>query len=157
MDQKTGPDASLLDALRGGAALKLRADDAADLAVMSALLQDAVAPLGDLAPVPADQAFIGMFNRYCWERPEGGARTLCALTIGHVARARLRGVDRARPTRLLNLLALRVAEPDDRPAALELTFAQGAAIRLEVEKIALRLEDVGEDWPTRFRPAHGAG
>ena len=151
--EKTGPDASLLDSLREGDSLRLRAEDAEDLAVISSLLQDAVAPLGDLRPLPKDKRFAAVFNRYRWETP--GERALCALVIEKVARVRLKGVDPKQPKRLLNLLAIRLAEPEGgAAAALDLTFSEDAAIRLDLDGLAMTLEDVGESYPTRFIPEH---
>ena len=50
-----------------GAALKLRAEDAEDLAVISACLQDALVPVRDLAYVPEDRTFLLVANRFRWE------------------------------------------------------------------------------------------
>jgi hypothetical protein len=35
-----------------------------------------------------------------------------------------------------------------------LVFAGGAQIRIETDAIACRIEDIGEPWPTRWRPTH---
>ena len=40
---------------------------------------------------------------------------------------------------------------------ITLMFSEGAAIMLEVSEIACHLEDIGEAWPTRWRPAHDEG
>ena len=58
-----------------GAPLKLRAEDADDLAVISACLQDALVAVRDLAFVPQDRTFLMAANRFRWEgaaRPERG-------------------------------------------------------------------------------------
>lgn len=47
--------------------LKLRAQDAEDLAVMSAQLQDAVVPVVDLAFLPEDELFVMIVNRFRWD------------------------------------------------------------------------------------------
>ena len=151
---RTPVDASMVDALRDAGGLKLRAVDAEDLAALSALLQDALAPVGDLRPDPENNRFVAVLNRFRWEA-DRRQRGRCALTIDQVRRTRTRGFDKADPKALLNLLAIRIAEPDDAPAALELTFAAGAAIRLEVEAIAVYAEDLSEPYPTLFAPKHG--
>ena len=51
-----------------GAAFKLRAEDADDLAVISACLQDALVAVRDLAFVPPDHTFLMVANRFRWER-----------------------------------------------------------------------------------------
>jgi hypothetical protein len=38
--------------------------------------------------------------------------------------------------------------------SLYLDFAGGGSIRLEVEEILCHLDDLGEPWPTRYRPRH---
>ena len=60
-----------------------------------------------------------------------------------------RGVDLRRKDQLLNLLTL---EAD--PGAVTLLFSGGGEIRLEVSGIRCHLEDLGEPWPTRWRPDH---
>jgi hypothetical protein len=49
-----------------GAALKLRAEDADDLAVLSACLQDALVPVRDLAYVADQKIFVFVANRFRW-------------------------------------------------------------------------------------------
>ena len=75
-----------------GSALKLRAEDADDLAVLSACLQDALVPVRDLAYVPDQKIFVFVANRFRWEsglRPAPGdgdrQRILCAVTFSAVA------------------------------------------------------------------------
>src|ERR1700739_345831 len=77
-----------------GTALKLRAEDADDLAVISACLQDALVAVRDLAFVPQDQTFVLVANRFSWERAlrpargeSGYQRTLCGVTFCAVAGA----------------------------------------------------------------------
>jgi len=60
-----------------------------------------------------------------------------------------RGFSPAEGDRILALLALGVEG-----SALTLHFAGGSAIRIEVEEISCRLDDLGEPWPTRWRPRH---
>lgn len=70
---------------------------------------------------------------------------------------RVEGVSAAKTQRLpsdrkanLNLLSL--TQPD--PEALILTFSEGVAIRLTVKNLRAALEDLGEPWPTLYRPDH---
>src|SRR3546814_8908988 len=50
---------------------------------------------------------------------------------------------------ILNLLTI-----DSRPGSITLIFAGDAAVHLEVEAIRCHLEDIGQPWPTRWRPHH---
>ena len=44
-----------------------------------------------------------------------------------------------------------------KPDAVVLSFAGGTAIRLEGSEITCRVEDMGEPWPTTWRPQHPLG
>ena len=75
--------------------LRLLVADEDDLAVASALLQDAIIPGVDISFNRDDQQFILIANRFCWEQPAlnditstGGKpvheRRLCAVRLSHV-------------------------------------------------------------------------
>jgi len=141
-----------------GAALKLRAEDAEDLAVVSACLQDALVPVRDLAYVPEDRTFLLVANRFRWENglsPAPGEaayeRTLCGITFSEVAAVSYNGFRRTEDSRILSLLAIR---PED--GAVHLEFSGGATIRLEVARILCLAKDLGEPWPTQWQPRHDA-
>ena len=90
--------------------LKLRAIDAEDLAMISAILQDALVEPADLAFRPSEYRFGGVLVRFRHEdraRPAGArARQVkCALTINTATSVRRRHVDQA-STKPLELLAL---------------------------------------------------
>jgi Protein of unknown function (DUF2948) len=143
-----------------GTALRLRAEDADDLAVISACLQDALVVVRDLAFVPEDQTFLLVANRFRWERSLRPAhaesshqRTLCGITFGAVAGASYTGFRRSEEDRILCLLAIR-AERDGEGKAIRLTFSGGAEIRLEVARILCVAKDLGEPWPTQWQPQH---
>ena len=144
----------------GGAALKLRAEDADDLAVLSACLQDAVVAVRDLAYLAADRSFVLVASRFRWERgldwdrhQSGFERVLCAITFDEVAAVSYRGFRRSDEDRILSLLSIRFT-PGEPAGAIHLDFSGGAAIRLEVARIACRSKDLGEPWPTPWRPRH---
>ena len=139
-----------------GAALKLRAEDAEDLAVISACLQDALVPVRDLAYVPEDRTFLFVANRFRWENglspapgEAGFERTLCGITFSEVAAVSYNGFRRTDDGRILSLLAIR---PED--GAVRLEFSGGATIRLEVGRILCLATDLGEPWPTQWQPRH---
>jgi len=138
------------------ARLKLRAADADDLAILSAHVQDALVPLADMAWLREERRFVLALNRFRWEAVaetrDGAplhARTHSLLSIAAVRAVRRRGLDGVDPHAPLNLLGI-TGEGD----AIDLTFAGGGIVRIEADGIALFLEDVGEDWPTRSRPSH---
>ncbi len=87
-----------------------------------------------------------------FEEADGGPlyqRVNCTVCFDWVRKVRLRGLDLRRKDQLLNLLTL---EAD--PGAVTLLFSGGGEIRLEVSDIRCHLEDLGEPWPTRWRPDH---
>src|SRR5215469_10332355 len=144
------------------AGLKLRAADAEDLSVISAILQDALVTVGEMAYLPDEHRFVLVANRFRWERRPGekrpGAeRTLSGLCFDGVTGVRRRGFHPREEDRILSLLAIRAegsAAAPDKPSALRLEFAGGSSIRLEVGRLLCHLDDLGEPWPTRFRPKH---
>jgi Protein of unknown function (DUF2948) len=140
----------------GSAALKLRAEDAEDLAVISACLQDALVPVRDLAYVTEDRTFLFVANRFRWEsglRPAPGEtgyqRTLCGISFTEVTAVSYSGFRRSEDARILSLLAIR---PEN--GAVHLEFSGGAKIRLDVTRIRCRARDIGEPWPTQWQPRH---
>lgn len=134
--------------------LKLRAEDPEDLAVLSAILQDALVSVGEMAYLPDEHRFVMIANRFRWEPDVGGGRrdferVMCGLRVDGVRSVGRRGIDRRDAERLLVLLAIRAED-----GALLFQFAGGSTIRLDVEHILCHLDDLGEPWPTRWRPRH---
>ena len=139
------------------AGLKLRAADGEDLAVISAILQDALVTIGEMAYLPDEHRFALVANRFKWEPGAGpapikGERVLTGLCIDGVKAVSRRGFSPRESDRILSLLAVHVEE--GAAPSLILDFAGGSSVRLEVERIMCHLDDLGEPWPTRWRPKH---
>jgi hypothetical protein len=79
---------------------------------------------------------------------------LCVVTFSAVSGVSYRGFRRADEDRLLCLLAVRSETDGAAGAAILLEFAGAAAIRLEAERILCHAKDLGEPWPTPWRPCH---
>src|SRR5207244_13396153 len=132
------------------------AEEAEDLAVSSACLQDALVSVRDLAYDREARIFVLVANRFRWE---GGAaaddmarpfeRTLCGVTFDGIDGVVYRGFHRSEEDRILSLLAIR-----PNPGAIDLEFAGDATIRLTAAAIRCRLRDFGEPWPTVWQPGH---
>jgi hypothetical protein len=140
--------------------LKLRAEDADDLAVISAVVQDALIAMRDLTYDRNAQRFILVANRFRWESEPAKAngappfeRTLCAVAFDAVDKVSYRGFRRSEGDRILPLLAIRMGE---KPGTIDLEFSGGAAVRLTVSAISVRAADIGEPWPTGWQPDHDA-
>ena len=147
--------------------LRLLAVDTEDLAIVSAHCQDAVIRVEELHFVPAEQKFVVEMNRFVWEklvppkrftlfrRPDYERRR-AILHFDRVLNASRLGFDRLAPDDVLVLLAIRFEEGDAPSGSVELVFAGGSAIRLQVEVVEAQLTDVGGAWSTVARPNHGA-
>ena len=140
--------------------LRLRAEDADDLAVISACLQDALVPVRDLAYDRDERAFFAVANRFRWESgfapmpgEVGHQRVLCGLAFREVDAVAHRGFRRSDDDRILSLLAIRV-EPAETGVAIHFEFSGGATIRLDAARLLCHARDLGEPWPTPWRPRH---
>jgi hypothetical protein len=140
------------------ARLRMRAEDSDDLAIVSACLQDAVALVREMRYLPAERRFVMVLNRFRWvqveeELNEDGQpvyeRVHCGICFENVSAVRQVGLDQRSSGQLASLLAI---EPGEH--RIDLVFAGGAAVRLEVERLLCHLQDLDEPWPTRWRPAH---
>ena len=83
-------------------------------------------------------------------------RVNCALRIDGVVQVKRRGFDPKDRARVLEILHIGMTPGETTQAAVELLFAGDAAIRLEGEGLVCRLQDMGEPWPTLWRPRHAA-
>jgi hypothetical protein len=134
--------------------LKLRAEDETDLAVLSAVLQDALLPVADMIFLPEERRFVLVANRFCWECPAAAAgtgfeRILTGVTFDAVDDVKVRGFSPSERDRILEVLAI-VAEPGH----IRIDFSGDDGVRLEVDRIVCHLEDLGEPWPTPWCPKH---
>jgi hypothetical protein len=147
--------------------VRLMAKDAEDLAVVASCLQDALVPLAEMRFLKAENRFVMLVNRFRWEQADpmrgtgngdasfaeagaGNQRINSGLCIDRVTAVRSRGIDREKPAKFLSLLTLNL----DGPNALNLFFAGGGVIQLEIEGPSVFLQDFGEAWPTQWRPDH---
>ena len=150
--------------------LKLRAEDRDDLKVIAACLQDALIPLSDIHYIDGERRLVMVANRFRWENcpdlpeaPSGQTdgvdcgnyeRVNCGILFDNITAVRRRGLDQRDRGRILELLTMDIETGDHGRTAVVMVFAGGAAIRLEGENIKCRISDIGEPWPTQFRPNH---
>lgn len=140
-------------------ALRLLAEDADDLGVISAALQDAVTRIGDIRWERRGRRLTIAFNRYCWES-EGGerARVRSAVQLGGVMAVKARNLRRPEAAdageAVLELLAL-TFEPGEAPGGvITFAFADGGDLAAEVECIDAALADLSAPWPAHKTPEH---
>ena len=141
------------------APLRLLAEDAEDLQIMSAALQDAVARVGDIFYEPDSRRVTLVFNRFLWERqgPTASGRVRSALQFGSVLSVKARRLKREPIDAVVELLALDF-QPGEAPAGqVVLSFAGDADLAIEVECLDAVMADVSQPWPTRRSPKHELG
>lgn len=139
--------------------LRLLAEDADDLKVLSAALQDAVAKVGDIQYEPAARRLTLACNRFRWETEAktGGERVRSALQLGGVTKVQARGLRRDSPDALVCLLAVSFepsGEEEDPSGTVTLHFSGHADLRVDVECLDAVMADVSDPWPTPRRPGH---
>ena len=138
------------------APLRLLAQDAEDLAIISAALQDAVTHVGDIDYQPGARTLTVCFNRFRWEKglDHGGERVRVGLQLGDVLKVQGRRLRSDVKDAVLALLAMEF-EPAEAPSGvITLHFAGGGDLRVEVECIDAVLADVSAPWRCKKAPQH---
>ncbi len=141
------------------AGLKLMAFDEQDLDVISAQVQDAVSKPEMLEFSAKRKQFSLVLNRFAWDavagkRASGYERRGTILVFAGVNGVKALGIRRDDPGQVLSLLTIKFT-PGDLPAGkIDLIFANGPIVQLDVECIEARLDDVGSAWETKFKPRH---
>ena len=148
----------------GEGPLRLVAQDAEDLKVVSTLVQDAVLPVTEMTYDPKRRRFALMLNRFRWEdrsqaEQVGRAyeRVRSVLVVEDVRKVQSFGFDRAEKDLVLSLLSMSFEPGEDGTGRLTLVLAGDGAIALDVETLDLRLDDVTRPYraPSGKVPQHG--
>lgn len=143
--------------------LRLVAQDADDLQVISTLIQDAVFPVTELKFDAKRHRFAILLNRFRWEdRVEaerlGRAyeRVRSVLVVEDVRKVQSLGFDRADKDLVLSLLSMSFEPGEDGTGRLTLVLAGDGAIALDVEALEVRLDDVTRPYraPSGKAPHH---
>jgi len=137
--------------------LKLAAEDADDLAAISALVQDAVLKVSDFAWLPKARRFACVMNRYRWEAGRSGGRgerVRAGLHVEGVSKAQVARIRQDAPDAILSLLAVTFEGEADGPGAVTLSFSGGGAIRLTVDALEVHLSDLTQAWAAKGKPQH---
>ena len=148
--------------------LQLLARDGDDVAVLSALLQDAIIPGADMSYDRKMNEFLIVANRFCWElepivnlKSSDGKpvheRRLCGIRIGHVFSVQHNNWPKMSQDKLFNLLALRHRDMAQDPSTadlLQFEFSGGSSLRLNVDDVDIALADLDAGHPTSLKPEH---
>ena len=142
------------------APLRLRAEAAEDLPVISALVQDAVFTAADLRWEPRRRRFAVLLNRFRWEdgahRRRTPERVRSLLVVHDVMKVGSQGFDRGDGELVLSLLSLGWEAGEDGTGRLVLTLSGDGAVAVEVECLDVTLTDVTRPYaaPSGKVPAH---
>jgi hypothetical protein len=128
---------------------RLRARDAQDLTIISALVQDALVPLADVAYFQDQRRFVLALNRYRWDHVLEATRTHALLSFQSVDGVQSRKLDRTDVNRIHSVLTVTYTD-----GTVFIEFANGGSLRLAVGDLDCILEDVGEPWPAARQPGH---
>lgn len=133
----------------------LAARDEEDLAVLAAKLQDAVAKVGDLVYAKKQRRFSALFNRFKWEAGEKkDIRVRSGLNFEGVLAVKACNLRQDAPEAVVELLTLRFTPTQAPAGTVEMVFAGGGTIQLDVECLEAVLVDEAGEWAARGRPQH---
>lgn len=139
--------------------LKLAALDEEDLQILSAHVQDAVITVADIRYLPKEQKAVFIMNRFVWDkdadkRSKEHERRRSAFAVSRVTGMKAQNIQQDAKGVVLELLAV-TFKPSEAPAGqIQLAFAGGASVQLDVECIEAQLSDLGAAWSTPNLPQH---
>ena len=145
--------------------LRLFAHDTDDLAVISALVQDAIFPSVEMAWHPRQRRFAILLNRFRWEDRDAAAqagrkfeRVRSVLEINDVTHVRSQGFARSAQDLVLSVLSIQFDAQDDGTGEILLTLAGDGLVALQVECLNISLVDVTRPYiaPSGQAPNHPA-
>ncbi|MBI1393605.1 MAG: DUF2948 family protein [Alphaproteobacteria bacterium] len=139
--------------------LRLAVADTDDLTALSAVMQDAVMKVGDFAFDAEARRFAFVANRFVWEcaadRRRGPfARVRAGVSFDDVRSVQARNLRLDARDAVVELLALQFTAGEDGQGEITFDFAGGGALRLDVESINGRLDDLTDPWAARLKPTH---
>ena len=144
-------------------ALKVLVEDQDDLTRLSALLQDAIVRVGDIAFLKRNRRLAMTLNRFCWEgegETDGAPdkkvakRIACGLRFEFVSSLKAQNIQQSDPEALLYLLAIRFVPENETDGRLEFVFSGDATLVAQVECIDGAASDIGEPWLSENVPFH---
>ncbi|MEM7328391.1 MAG: DUF2948 family protein [Pseudomonadota bacterium] len=142
-----------------GRALRLIAEDTADLEVISSAVQDAVLKAENLKFDRSRRRFTLEVNRFQWEDaaskkgPQARVRSL--LAFDSVLSVKTRAVNKIEPDMVFSVLSLTFTPADEPPGGtISILFAGDGELALDVEALDATLLDSAYEWTTRHRPDH---
>src|SRR5205809_2641571 len=125
--------------------LKLIALDADDLSVISAHVQDAHVRTSDIVWRQDQMRLVVGMNRLDWEQTLSGRteprRLIAALRFDRVLACKSRNIDLGKPDNPMELVGIEFHTHEAPGGSALLLFAEGGALRLDVECLECELTD----------------
>ena len=143
--------------------LYLGAQDADDLKVISALVQDAVFPITEMTWTRGRREFVVLLNRFRWEDRDAAdragrryERVRSLLVFRDVLAVGSQGIEQGERDAVLSLLSVAFEPGEDGMGRVVLTLAGDGVIALKVEALDGMLRDVTRPYlaPSRHVPEH---
>ena len=137
--------------MSGAKALKLRAEDDEDLAIIAACLTGAIGCLNEMAYDREARRFAAILVRPLWEKAAAAeqpalGRMRAGLHFDHVNAVRYRRLDRGAPHALLHLVSI-VSAPLSERFGIILSFQGGGEVFLKVDKLSGQVRDLDAPRP----------
>ena len=147
----------------GEAPLNIGALDSEDLTVISAMVQDAVLPIGEISWQANQRRLALLINRFRWEdktnaerqgRPVERVQSL--LVFDTVLSVASQGLDRSQKDLVLSVLSITMENAENGDCYLTVTLAGDGVLRIRVEAVEVHLRDVTRPYaaPSRKSPHH---
>lgn len=143
--------------------LRLIARSEEDLVVISALLQDAVATVGDISWSPKKRRFSMLLNRFRWEIMDGSdtgggnyERVRTVLTVNDVLKVRASGLNPRDRDMVISVLSLAFVPGEECSGKLSVTVSGDGGFELDVECLDIEMTDATQPYQavSGSRPKH---
>lgn len=143
--------------------LRLKAQDVEDLAIVSALLQDAVLPMNETSWQPDLNRFGMLVNRFRWEDKSSAEigkrayeRVQAMLVVDGVQNVSSMGIDHNDKEQIISILTVSFEAAKDCAGKLVFTLAGDGALALDVECINITIKDVTKPYVavSKSAPSH---
>ena len=141
----------------------LTAQDGESLTVLSALLQDAVFPITQMAYAKSRRRFAVLLNRFRWEDRDHAQtadrryeRVQSLLVFHDVLSVQTMGIDRADKDTVLSLLQIGFEAGSDGTGRVTLILSGDGSVGLQIETLDAQLRDVTRPYlaPSGKQPEH---
>lgn len=149
-------DARFEDAGFSDAPLRLKIEDAEDLPVVSALVQDAVGLAGEITWMPRRRRAVLLLNRFRWEDKADAElakrpfeRVRAALVFDSAVSLKASGLDPSETETIYAVLSLNWTPGADASGALEIALAGDGALSLQMECLDGQLVDLTRPWEAK--------